>query len=93
MWEEGQQTAIRSARGSTTLSWDVWDGGDATHDPGTNRHRLELVVAEGELADEVDRLVALGASRLGTTQDGAVALADRDGNEFHLRTAPAHGVG
>jgi len=35
---------------------------------------------------EVDRLVALGATRL-RDDDGAVVLADPDGNEFILRGA------
>ncbi|MBM0236897.1 hypothetical protein JNW88_06555, partial [Micromonospora sp. ATA32] len=31
---------------------------------------------------EVDRLVSLGATRLEVGEDGAVVLADPDGNEF-----------
>ncbi len=41
-------------------------------------------LADGDLAAEVDRLVALGATRLGSAADGAVELADQGGNEFCL---------
>ncbi len=51
---------------------------------GRNRQRFDLTLADGDLAAEVDRLVALGATRLGSAGDGAVELADLDGNEFCL---------
>jgi len=51
---------------------------------GRNRQRFDLTVAGGDLAAEVDRRVALGATRLGSPGDGAVELADPDGNEFCL---------
>jgi hypothetical protein len=38
----------------------------------------------GEQSAEVDRVVALGATRLEVAAHGAVALADPDGNEFSL---------
>ncbi len=43
-------------------------------------------MAGGDLAAEVDRLVTLGATRLGSPGDGAVELADPDGNEFCVFT-------
>ena len=39
----------------------------------------------GDQAGEVDRLVSLGATRLEVGEDGAVVLADPDGNEFGVR--------
>ena len=43
------------------------------------------VVADGDVATEVDRLVALGASHVDvgqTGKEGFVVLADPEGNEF-----------
>jgi len=51
---------------------------------GRNRQRFDLTPAGCEVAAEVDRLVALGASRLDSARDGTVELADPDGNEFCL---------
>jgi hypothetical protein len=44
-----------------------------------------FVVADGDVATEVDRLIALGASRAYVGQngeEGVVVLADPEGNEF-----------
>ena len=51
---------------------------------GRNRQRFDLTLADGDQAAEVYRLAALGATRLGSVGDGAVELADPDGNEFCL---------
>ena len=51
---------------------------------GRNRQRFDLVVVDGDLGGEVDRLAALGATRLGSAEAGAVELADPDGNQFCL---------
>ena len=51
---------------------------------GRNRQRFDL--AAPDLAAEVERLVALGATELGD-RDGGVELADPDGNEFSVRPA------
>jgi len=37
-------------------------------------------------AEEVERLVSLGATRLDAREDGTVAMADPDGNDFRLTT-------
>ena len=42
------------------------------------------MAAVGDPGAETDRLVSLGASRLAAYEDGGVALADPDGNEFCL---------
>jgi hypothetical protein len=87
VWDEGLQTAVQSPRGGTKISWDTSDGPDVFALP-RNRQRFELALAAGDLDDEVDRLAALGAARLGSADAGAVRLADPDGNEFSLHVAP-----
>jgi hypothetical protein len=50
-----------------------------------NRQRFDLAPpVHGDRQAEVERLVALGAVRLEVGEDGAVALADPDGNEFRV---------
>jgi len=83
VWDRGLQTAIQSPLGGTKISWD----GPVSREHATNRQRFDLVADDGELSDEVDRLVALGATRLGSTDDGTVGLADPDGTTFELRVA------
>ena len=48
--------------------------------------RFELVVVDSDLAEEADRLVALGATRRDGGGDGGVVLADPDGVEFRVST-------
>jgi len=83
VWDRGEQTAIQSPLGGTKISWD----GPVSREHASQRQRFDLVADDGELSDEVDRLVALGATRLGSTGDGTVVLADPDGKEFELRVA------
>jgi hypothetical protein len=81
VWDENQETAIQSPHGGTKVAW----GGPPLAPKNVrNRQRFDLL-ADGDPAAEVDRLVALGATRLDSTGDGAVELADPDGNEFWLR--------
>jgi hypothetical protein len=50
-----------------------------------NRVHLDLTAGAGERAAEIDRLVALGASRVDIGQTGDeswTVLADPEGNEF-----------
>jgi catechol 2,3-dioxygenase-like lactoylglutathione lyase family enzyme len=81
VWDEGQQTAVQSPQGGTKVAWG---GPPVAPKLGRSRQRFDLNLADGDLAAEVDRLVALGATRLGTAADGDVELADPDGNEFCL---------
>ena len=46
--------------------------------------RFDIASAGGAQQAEVDRLIALGAVRLDVGEDGAVVLADPDGNEFRV---------
>jgi predicted enzyme related to lactoylglutathione lyase len=81
VWDEDQETAIQSTHGGTKVAWG---GLPVAPKQGRNRQRFDLALADGDLAAEVDRLVALGATRLDSDADGAVELADPDGNEFGL---------
>jgi hypothetical protein len=84
VWNQDQETAIQSAQGGTKVAWG---GPPVAPKVGRNRQRFELIAAEEGLGAEIDRLVSLGATRLEAEQDGAVELADPDGNEFLVKRA------
>jgi hypothetical protein len=79
-WDQDDETSIRSPRGGTRLSW----GGASPDEPkvGRNRQRFDLLAEDH--AGEADRLVALGATRLGA-RGSEVELADPEGNELVVR--------
>lgn len=79
VWDQDQETAIQRPDGGTKVAWG---GPPVAPKTGRNRQRFDLTPAAGRQEAEVDRLVALGATRLGTGADGTVELADPDGNEF-----------
>ncbi|KQY46390.1 VOC family protein [Cellulomonas sp. Root137] len=81
VWDQDQETAVQSPLGGTKVAWG---GPPVPPKQGRNRQRFDLDLVDGDLEAEVDRLVALGATRLGEVEDGAVELADTDGNEFRL---------
>ncbi|MFD8724167.1 VOC family protein [Streptomyces sp. NPDC059629] len=83
VWDQGQETAIQSPNGGTKITWG---GPPVAPKTGPNRLYLELAADAGWEA-EVDRLVSLGASRIGTEHDesGRTLLLDPDGNEFAVR--------
>ena len=81
MWDEDQETAVQSPHGGTKVAWG---GPPVAPKHRRNRQRFDLALTDGDPAAEIDRLVAMGAIRLGGTGDGAVELADPDGNEFCL---------
>lgn len=83
VWDQHQETAVQSPHGGTKVAWG---GPPVPTKVGRNRQRLDLTVTHGTLSGEAERLVALGAARLGSTDDGAVELADPDGNELRLGT-------
>ena len=85
VWDQDQETAIQSPRGGTKVAWG---GPPVAPKQGRNRQRFDFTLVDGELAAEVDRLVALGATRLGSAGDGVVELADPDGNEFRVSATP-----
>ena len=91
VWDQDEETAVQSTRGGSKISW----GGPPVRQK-TARNRLHLhlsPVGDDGATAEVQRLVALGASRV----DPALAdpacpaeewlpLLDPDGNELCLRT-------
>jgi len=82
VWDQDEETAIQSPRGGSKLTW----GGPPVR-PKTGRNRLHFDLApltDGDQQAEVDRLVALGAVRVGVDRGaaGQVEMLDPDGNEF-----------
>lgn len=80
-WDQDDETSINPPEGGPKVSWG---GGPDDVKEGRNRQRFDLVAED--VAAEVDRLVGLGATRLGGS-DGWVELADPDGNELRVRSA------
>ncbi|KRF17230.1 bleomycin resistance protein [Nocardioides sp. Soil797] len=80
IWDEGEETAIQSPRGGSKISWG---GPPVATKHGKNRLHLDLA-PDGDQADEVARLEALGARRVDIGQGDVswVVMADPDGNEF-----------
>jgi predicted enzyme related to lactoylglutathione lyase len=86
VWDQDQETAIRSPHGGPKITW----GGPPLM-PRTGRNRLHFDLAppvDGDQQAEVDRLVAIGATRIdiGDSEVGRVAMTDPDGNEFCVLT-------
>jgi catechol 2,3-dioxygenase-like lactoylglutathione lyase family enzyme len=84
VWDQDQETAIRSPHGGPKVTWG---GPPLNPKHGRNRVRFELALpAGGDQRAETERLLALGATRIGTGRGaaGEAMLADPDGNEFCL---------
>jgi len=82
VWDQDQETAIRSPRGGPKLTW-----GGPPLTPKRGKYRLHFDLAppaDGDQQSEVDRLVTLGAARIDIGQGDVswVVLADPDGHEF-----------
>jgi catechol 2,3-dioxygenase-like lactoylglutathione lyase family enzyme len=82
VWDQDEETAIQSPRGGTKVAWA---GPPVAPKKEPNRQRFELTPAVGDQQAAVDGLISLGATRLEIGKDGAVMLADPDGNEFCVR--------
>ena len=81
VWDQDEETAIQSPQGGTKVAW----GGPPVAQPQeADRQRFQLTLRGGDLGAEVDRLVALGATRIGTVADGVAALVDPDGSRFDV---------
>jgi hypothetical protein len=78
VWDQDEETAIQSPRGGTKVSW----GGPPVA-PKNKRNRQRFDLAALDIAAEVERLLALGATEMGN-RAGSVELADPDGNEFSI---------
>ena len=82
VWDQDQETAIRSPHGGPKVTW----GGPPVEPPtDDDRWRFDLA-ADGDLRAEVERLVSLGATRVGTDRDGRVLMTDPDGNGYTVST-------
>jgi predicted enzyme related to lactoylglutathione lyase len=86
VWDQDQETAIRSPLGGPKISW----GGPPLM-PKTGRSRIHFDLAppaDGDQQAEVDRLVSLGATRtdIGQGEVSWVVMADPDGHEFCVLT-------
>ena len=80
VWDQDEETAIRSPHGGPKITWG---GYPARQKAPKNRLHLDLA-PDGDQQAEVDRLLALGATRVDVDQGEVpwVVLADPDGNEF-----------
>ncbi|GHJ42899.1 hypothetical protein Cs7R123_02410 [Catellatospora sp. TT07R-123] len=87
VWDQGEETAIRSPHGGPKITWG---GPPLMPVDGRQRVHFDLAVAGSGRQAEIERLLSLGATLLGSgrCESGQVALADPDGNEFCL-LAPA----
>ncbi|MFG2011295.1 VOC family protein [Micromonospora sp. NPDC048868] len=86
VWDQDQETAIRSPHGGPKITW-----GGPPLNPKTGKQRLHFDLAppaDGDQQTEVDRLLALGATRIdiGQGEVSWVVMADPDGNEFCVLT-------
>jgi catechol 2,3-dioxygenase-like lactoylglutathione lyase family enzyme len=86
VWDQDQETAIRSPRGGPKISW-----GGPPMAPKTGKYRLHFDLAppaEEDQEAEVQRLVSLGATRVDNGQGEVswVVMADPDGHEFCVLT-------
>ncbi len=90
VWDQDEETAIRAPDGTGPLI--TWSGPPLIAKQAKNRHHLDIEPVGVGQAAEVERLLALGATRvdIGQGEVGWVVLADPDGNEFCvLRPRPA----
>jgi predicted enzyme related to lactoylglutathione lyase len=88
VWDQDQETAIRAPDGTGPLI--TWGGPPVG--PKVGKNRLHLDIAPPNQVDqraEVDRLVALGATRIdiGQGEVSWVVMADPDDNEFCVLSA------
>ncbi|MET9930472.1 MULTISPECIES: VOC family protein [unclassified Streptomyces] len=91
VWDQDEETAIQSPDGGTKITWG---GPPVAPKTGPNRLYFELALPAGADAEaELDRLVALGATRVDTGGGDAgegdgdrMMMLDPDGNEFSVRT-------
>ena len=82
VWDQDQETAVQSPGGGTKIAW-----GGPPQEPKTGKERQHFDIApaaDGDQQAEVDRLVALGATRVDIGQGDVdwVVMADPDGREF-----------
>jgi predicted enzyme related to lactoylglutathione lyase len=81
VWDQDEETAVQSPEGGTKVAWG---GPPVAPRRGRNRQRFEVERGQGGTEAAIERLVALGATWVGTAEDGTAELTDPDGNEFCL---------
>jgi predicted enzyme related to lactoylglutathione lyase len=87
VWDQNEETAIRAP--DLTGPMITWSGPPLMPKVGKNRFHLDIAPPAGESQSaEVDRLIALGATRIDIGQGDVtwVVMADPDGNEFCVLT-------
>jgi catechol 2,3-dioxygenase-like lactoylglutathione lyase family enzyme len=85
VWDRDEETAIQSPNGGTKISW-----GGPPLPPKAGKYRLHFDLAPtGDQRAEVERLAALGATRVDIGQGDVawVVMADPDGHEFCVLAA------
>ena len=90
VWDQDQETAIRSPRGGPKITWG---GPPVRPKTGKNRLYFDLAPPVSDQRAEVDRLLSLGATRIdiGQGEVSWVVMADPDGNEFCLDVSGSGG--
>lgn len=86
VWDQDEETAVQAPSGTGPKL--TWSGPPLMPRLGRDRVHLHLAPGDGITAEAaLDRLLALGATALPTVAgcDGAIALADVDGNLLCLR--------
>ncbi len=87
VWDQDDETAIQHPDGGPKLTWG---GEPVSPQQGPNRLQPTLeVTPDGQLVEEVDRLLRLGGTRVGDRPlgpRGSVPMRDPDGNELWVRT-------
>jgi Glyoxalase-like domain len=87
VWDQDEETAIRAP--DLTGPMITWGGPPLAPKVGKNRLHLDIAPpADSDQQAEVERLVALGATRIDIGQGDVswVVMADPDGNEFCVLT-------
>lgn len=81
VWDQDEETAIRSPHGGPKITWG---GPPLTPKTAKYRWHFDLSTDPGSQRAEVDRLLALGASRADIGQGAVdwVVMTDPDGHEF-----------
>jgi predicted enzyme related to lactoylglutathione lyase len=88
VWDQDEETAIRAP--DRTGPFITWGGGPQIPKIGKSRLHLDVTPPhDGDQHAEVDRLIALGATRVDIGQGPVdwVIMADPDGNEFCVLNA------
>lgn len=83
VWDLGQETAIQSPAGGTTIAW----GGPPLGPNHAQGHQVLELIATDQAA-QVERLLGLGASWV-DTRGATVILTDPDGAPFQVTGPPA----